>query len=71
MSKTQKTSTSIKVSSTLYEDFRISSVKSKVTLHDIVEKSLYCYMTDPEFRKRLHSVIHTHYTGSDNPINIK
>ena len=56
--------TSVKIPNLLYEDFKVTSVKTKISLQDIVERSMYMYLTDPNFRRTIHDQFNTHYTGS-------
>ena len=56
--------TSVKIPQTLYEDFKVTSIKTKMNLQDIVERAMYMYLTDSEFRKTIHEQYNTYYTGS-------
>jgi hypothetical protein len=71
VNKTKKATTSLKIPETLYEDFKVSCIKSKMNLQEVVERSLYLYMTDEGFRKLIYNQINTYYTGSENPGLIK
>jgi len=71
LSKTKKATTSLKIPETLYEDFKVSCVKSKMNLQEVVERTLYLYMTDEDFRKKIYHQINVYYTGSENPGAIK
>jgi hypothetical protein len=71
INKTKKATTSLKIPETLYEDFKVSCIKSKMNLQEVVERSLYLYMTDEGFRKLIYNQINTYYTGSENPGLIK
>jgi len=69
--KTKRSTTSLKIPETLYEDFKVTCVKSKMNLQEVVERTLYLYMTDEEFRKRIYNQINVYYTGSSDVLNIK
>jgi hypothetical protein len=69
--KTKKATTSLKIPETLYEDFKVTCIKSKMNLQEVVERTLYLYMTDGEFRKRIYNQINVYYTGSENPGLVK
>lgn len=56
--------TSVKIPETLYDDFKILSVRTKMGLQDLVERSMYLYMTNNEFRAKIHETYSTYYTGS-------
>jgi hypothetical protein len=61
----KRTITSVKIPENLYEDFKIMSVRSKINLQEIVERTIYMYITDPTFRQKIHERYSTYYTGSD------
>ncbi len=52
ISKTKRVITSVKIPETLYEDFKITSIRTKMNLQDIVERSMYMYLTDSGFRAK-------------------
>jgi len=64
VNKSKRVITSVKIPQTLYEDFKVTSVKTKMGLQDIVERAMYMYLTDSSFRKTIHEQYNTHYTGS-------
>lgn len=63
-SKAKRVITSVKIPQTLYEDFKVTSIKTKMNLQDIVERAMYMYLTDSEFRQTIHEQYNTYYTGS-------
>lgn len=69
--KLKRVITSVKIPQTLYEDFKVTSVKTKINLQDIVERAMYMYLTDSEFRKNIHGQYNTYYTGSSIIESIK
>ena len=62
--KAKRVITSVKIPQTLYEDFKVTSVKTKMNLQDIVERAMFMYLTDSEFRQTIHEQYNTYYTGS-------
>jgi hypothetical protein len=60
----EKTLTSIKVPIGIYEDFRVLTKMNKMYLQDLTERALFLYITDAEFRHKIHSTYNTYYTGS-------
>jgi len=64
VNKTKRVITSVKIPQTLYEDFKVTCVKTKFGLQDIVERSMFMYLTDPKFRQTIHEQYNTYYTGS-------
>jgi hypothetical protein len=69
--KLKKATTSLKIPETLYEDFKVTCVRSKMSLQDVVERSLYLYMTDNDFRKTIYNQVNVYYTGSTDLLNLK
>lgn len=67
----KKATTSLKIPEALYDDFKITCIRSKMNLQEVVERSLYLYMTNDEFRKQIYNQINVYYTGSDNVGSIK
>lgn len=53
--KKQMTLTSVKVNSKLWEEFRISCVKHKFSLQKLADRTIHLYLTDDDFRKKVHS----------------
>jgi hypothetical protein len=64
ISKSKRVITSVKIPDVLYEDFKVTSVKTKINLQDIVERSIFMYLTDSKFRQTIHEQYNTYYTGS-------
>lgn len=64
VNKTKRVITSVKIPQVLYEDFKVTSVKTKIGLQDIVERAMYMYLTDSSFRQTIHEQYNTYYTGS-------
>ena len=59
-----KTITTVKLPDNLYEDFKIIGVRTKLGLQDVVERAMYLYVTNANFRKSIHEQYTTYYTGS-------
>jgi hypothetical protein len=56
MEDKDKILTSVKVTPNIFEEFRINSVKRKFPIQKLVERAMYLYNTDEEFRKKIHAV---------------
>ena len=69
--KAKRVITSVKIPQTLYEDFKVTSVKTKINLQDIVERAMFMYLTDSKFRQDIHEQYNTYYTGSSLIESIK
>jgi hypothetical protein len=55
MTKKDMTLTSVKVQSELFEQFKISCVKHKFSLQKLADRTIHLYLTDDDFRKKVHS----------------
>lgn len=47
--------TSAKVEEDLLQKFKEESIKYKFSIQKLLDRSIYLYLTDEEFKKRLHS----------------
>jgi hypothetical protein len=65
MDKKKRTTTTIKVYEDAYSDFRVMAVKTKLNFQDLVERSMYLYLTDTDYRYKIHQTFNTNYTGSE------
>ena len=54
--------TSVKIVDHLFEDFKICSIRHKFNLQKLTNRAVHLYLTDEEFRKKLHN--HTNLTIS-------
>ncbi len=55
MAQKEMTLTSVKVQSGLFEDFKIECVKRKFSFQKLADRSLFLYLTDEDFRKKINS----------------
>ena len=56
MSQTKEmTLTSVKVKSNLFENFKIECVKRKFSFQKLADRSIYLYLTDEDFRKKINN----------------
>ena len=55
MAKTENTLTSVKVKSDLFDEFKIECVKRKFSFQKLADRSIYLYLTDEEFRKKVNN----------------
>jgi hypothetical protein len=52
-SKSKMTLTSVKVKSELFENFKIECVRRKFSFQKLADRTLFLYLTDEEFRKKI------------------
>lgn len=53
MSKSDKTLTSVKVKTDIWEEFRIECLKRKFSFQKLADRSIYLYLTDEDFRRKV------------------
>ena len=53
--KKEKTLTSVKIQSDLFQDFKIECVKRKFSFQKLADRAIHLYLTDDDFRKQLHN----------------
>ena len=51
--KKDKTLTSVKIQSDLFQDFKIECVKRKFSFQKLADRAIYLYLTDEDFRKTI------------------
>ena len=56
--------TTVRLKEKLFEDFKQVSILNKLTMRNLLERSMYLYMTDPEFKRNINNQLNTYYTGS-------
>ena len=54
--------TSVKLEEKLFEDFKVASIRKKFNLQKLVNRTIHLYLTDEDFRKKVHN--HTELTIS-------
>ena len=55
MPNKDKTLTSVKIQSDLFQDFKIECVKRKFSFQKLAARGIHLYLTDDEFRKEIHN----------------
>jgi hypothetical protein len=56
--------TSVKVNEELFEEFKVLCVRTKFSLQKLVDRSIHLYLTDDDFRKKLHNHTTLSLSGS-------
>tara|TARA_R110000803_G_scaffold45587_3_gene95994 strand:+ start:2600 stop:2785 length:186 start_codon:yes stop_codon:yes gene_type:complete len=59
MSKKEQTLTSVKIQTDLFDNFKIECVKRKFSFQKLADRSLFLYLTDEDFRKKVTNQINT------------
>ena len=53
MATTDKTLTSVKIKSDLFNEFKIECVKRKFSFQKLADRAIHLYLTDEDFRKSI------------------
>jgi hypothetical protein len=56
--------TTVRLKEKLFEDFKQTSILNKITMRNLLERSMYLYMTNVEFKRNINNQLNTYYTGS-------
>ena len=56
--------TTVRLKEKLFEDFKQVSILNKITMRNLLERSMFLYMTDPEFKRTINNQLNAHYNGS-------
>lgn len=56
--------TTVRLKEKLFEDFKQVSIINKVTMRNLLERSMYLYMIDVDFKRLINNQLNTYYTGS-------
>ena len=51
--------TSVKVDPEMFQQFKEECIKYKFTLQKLVDRSIYLYLTNEEYRSKIHNQINT------------
>ena len=53
--------TTVRIQDTLFEDFKLEAEKNKITNRNLIERSMFLYLTDPSFKKVINNQLHANY----------
>lgn len=56
--------TTVRLQDTLFVSFKTEAIRNKITMRNLLERSMYLYMTDEAFRRTINNQLNSHYTGS-------
>lgn len=51
--------TSVEVPEELFNDFKIDNIKDKFTIQKLLERSIFLYLNDSEFKEKIQNQINT------------
>ena len=56
MLERDKILTSVRIEPEMYNEFRVICLRYKFSLRKLVERGMYAYINDEEFRKQIHRI---------------
>ena len=65
-----KIATTVKLEPALYDDFKVLGIRHKISLQDIVERTIYRYVNDETFRNKMNNFRLPKITNAKLPIII-
>jgi hypothetical protein len=54
--------TTVRLQDELFESFKTEAVKNRITNRNLIERSMYLYLTDEDFKKRINNQLNARYT---------
>ncbi len=64
MKNEDKQLTSVKVEKDLFEEFKVVSIRTKISFQKLVDRSIYLYLTDKDFRSKIANQLNLNLSGS-------
>jgi hypothetical protein len=65
----EKQLTSVKVDPELFEEFKVFTIRTKFSLQKLVDRSMFLYLKNENFRNQLHNTINTQLSGSQTIVS--
>lgn len=56
--------TTVRLQDTLFESFKAEAARNRITMRNLLERSMYLYMTSDEFKRTINNQLNAYYTGS-------
>lgn len=53
--------TSVRIQDELFESFKVEAAKNKITNRNLIERSMYLYLTDEEFKRKINNQLSARY----------
>ncbi len=58
--------TTVRLQDVLFESFKAEAVRNKITMRNLLERAMYLYLTDPEFKKVINNQLNSNYTKTQD-----
>ena len=57
--------TSVRLQDALFESFKVEGTRNKITMRNLLERSMYLYLTDDSFKRTINNQLNTFYKKED------
>ena len=54
--------TTVRLQDELFETFKAEAVKNKITMRNLLERAMFLYLTDEEYKKKINNQLNARYT---------
>ena len=54
--------TTVRLQDELFEAFKLEAVKNKITMRNLLERAMFLYLTQEEFKKTINNQLNARYT---------
>ncbi len=54
--------TTVRLQDELFEAFKLEAVKNKITMRNLLERAMYLYLTQEEFKRTINNQLNARYT---------
>jgi hypothetical protein len=58
--------TTVRLQDVLFEDFKIEAARNRITMRNLLERAMYLYMTDPEFKRIINNQLNSNYSRQES-----
>jgi hypothetical protein len=56
--------TTVRLQDKLFEEFKLEAIKNRITMRNLLERSMYLYLIDDSFKRLINNQLNSYYTGS-------
>ena len=57
--------TTVRLQDKLFESFKSEAVRNKITMRNLVERAMFLYMTNEDFKKTINNQLNAHYKSEE------
>ena len=54
--------TTVRLQDELFETFKAEAVKNKITMRNLLERSMFLYLTDADYKAKINNQLNARYT---------